>query len=228
MQWILRSGIRSRFAIAGAALSAAAFAGPVEAGLIIDLGGGWECEIVAAPTDFADVNPDGVDVENDRLFIQKFWEFLTLDEFSGQPDPAHIMFRQIAPDEDTVSQIVINNEVIVNHTGVAWTSYQNSIVGNAARFNPALSAGFDVSPFTDLTFSNNNQTATASGGVLPSGDTPWTPGLAGGALVIDIDLSGTQPAKFLLKELPGIIPAPGALSVLALGLVAARRRRRGA
>jgi hypothetical protein len=194
-----------------------------QAGLIIDLGGGWEAEIMAAPTAFADVSTDFVDEENDRIFVQKFWEFTDGD---GLPDPANIMFRQIAPDDETVSRIYINQETIVNHTGMDWTSFHLMLVGTGVQFNPALSADFSIAPFTDLAFSNGNRNADITGGVLPDGDTPWTPGLDEGALVIEVNLSGSLPAKFLLTEVAGVIPAPGALALMCLAGLASTRRRR--
>jgi MYXO-CTERM domain-containing protein len=225
MQLNLCSSIRPRFALACSALCAAMFAHSAQAGLIVDLGGGWEAEIIAAPTDYADVSTDFVDEEKNRIFIQKFWEFLTIDEETGQPEAAHIMFRQTKPDNQTVDRIIINNETIVNHTGMSWTSFHMIVVGNKARFNPNASKKFSVDPFTSLKFTNDDQTANITGGVLPSSNTPWTPGLETGRLVIDVNLNGNNPAKFTLKEFGGSIPAPGALALFGLAGIGRRRRR---
>lgn len=207
--------------VAGAALAlSAGFA--ANAGTVIDVGGGWEITIISDNT-LVDVSVDFVSLKDDILVIEKFANFISIDPLTGIPDPLIIAFNQVASDALTVSTIVIADELIFNNSGVDWTAYQNILLGSQATFDPVASAGFDVSPFTSLSFSNGNQIATASGGVVADGDI-WTPGLSAGELVINVDLSDNAPAKFLLKEIP--VPTPGAIALLGVaGLLGSRRRR---
>lgn len=189
--------------------------------LVLNLGGGWQATI----TD--DINVD-LDVEfvslpDNMLVIEKFAKFITVDPFTGMPAPVHIVFNQIAPDAETVSRIVITQETIANNTGLDWIAYEQELLGGVATFNQAESASFSINPFTTTAYDSSFQTVTFSGGVVAAGSV-WTPGADAGGLVIDIDLSGDAPAKFVLKELP-LVPGPAGLAALGLlGLARARRR----
>ena len=183
---------------------------------------GWAVTIF--DEEFVDIVTDAVSIDNDRVVIQKFAEFTKIDEFTGRPQPINIDFRQIADDADTVSQIVITDERIINNTGQDWIGFSFLLINhgqatwNTAQTNP------NIGPFTTQVYSNNNTILTVGGGVLGDGET-WTPGLDDGGFVIDVDLAADAPVNFTLKELPGV-PAPGALALAALGgLMTARRRR---
>lgn len=185
---------------------------------IVDLGGGWQATIF---------NEDKIDlvvdfVGDDVLVLQKFANFNSLNEF-GNPEPLSIAFNQVGDDADTVSKIVFADEFVFNNTGVDWNAFRMALLGDHATFNPGESADFDINPFDTMTFSNGDTEVLFDGGVVGDGDV-WTPGLDGGSLVIDIDLSRDLPAKFVLKEIP--IPAPAALALLGAAGVVTRRRRR--
>jgi hypothetical protein len=190
------------------------------ADLILDLGHGWQATIFDPVHVDVTVDPD--QSGEDQLVIQKFANFTAIDPITGLPEPVRIAFNQIASDEETASQIVITDELIFNNTGMSWGQYQNILLGGAATFDPLASAGFDISPFTVLSFSPDNQVAYFDGGTVGDGEA-FTPGKDGGALVINVDLSGAEPAKFVLKELA--IPGPGAIALVVLAVMAPRRRR---
>lgn len=212
---LLRNGIACMGALV---LSQAALAD-----LTIDLGGGWEATV--SNPDVVDLVTDYVSLDDDILVIEKFAIFQEIDPFTGQPVPINIAFNQIASDANTVSQIVITDELVFNDTGLDWTGFRNVLALGGATFNVADSADFSIDPFTTTSYSDDLTEVMYGGGVLAAGEN-WTPGLQSGGLVIDVDLSGDAPAKFILKEIAVTIPAPAALAVLGLGLATTRRRRR--
>ena len=189
------------------------------ADLTIDLGGGWEATIF----DEDNVDLAVIGVEDDLLILKKFANFNKIDPFTGGPQPVHIAFNQIADDAMTVSRIVITEEEIFNNTGIDWTSYRNILLGGNVAWNQAESADFSIDPFTMREYNDDNGIVTFSGGVVPDG-AMWSPGVDAGGLQIDIDLSGEQAVKFVLKESP--LPAPGVLALFGVAGLAGRRRRR--
>ena len=201
----------------GAVLCLGSFA---RADLIIDLGGGWQATIFNEGQ--VDLVVDFVSIDQDIIVLQKFANFTDVDPFTGLPAPLSIAFNQIAPDAQTVSHIVFTDMFIFNTTGLNWTGFREILLGPDVAFDPIASADFSIDPFTTASFNADNSEVLFSGGTVLDGMS-WTPGSAAGGLVINIDLSGNAPAKFVLKELP--IPAPGALALLALGLLGSRRRR---
>ena len=205
--------------LAGFGLAAA----PAMAEVTIDLGGGWQATIFEET--LVDLAVDYVSLEEDILVIEKFANFASIDPLTGQPDPVRINFFQTESDENTVSRIVIADEIIQNNTGSAFTQFDMVLLGSQATWNEQLSAGISLDGFTDLSFSDNSQRATFSGGTVAAGDF-WTPGADFGELVIDVDLSSQTAASFVLKEIP-TVPAPGAFALLGLAGLASRRRRRG-
>ena len=176
---------------------------------------GWEVTIF--DEEFVDIVVDAVSLDGGVVVIEKFAEFTALGSVL-------IDFRQIADDADTVSRIVITDERVINNTGSDWNEFAFRLLGSdAAAFNADQSASFDISPFTTRTYADGNRELTLGGGILGDGAT-WTPGLADGGLVIDVDLGGADPVAFTLEE--NAIPTPGVLAIAGLGgLLAARRRR---
>ncbi len=188
--------------------------------VIIDLGGGWEATIFNEQVDLV---VDFVDFDKDIIVLQKFANFTEIDKKTGLPAPLSIAFAQIAPDDETVSHIVLTDAFIFNNTGVNWSAFREMLLGGHVAFDPEASGDFSIDPFTAMDFIDNNTEVIFSGGTVFDG-TIWTPGVDSGALVINVDLSRDDPVKFVLKELP--VPAPGALALVACGMLVPRRRRR--
>lgn len=205
------------------AIALLSLAGTATADIVIPLGMGWEAVLPDGTVGVSlTVNPstDGV------LHISKDATFRAVDPITGAPEPVIIMFRQVLPDAQTASQIIIDDEMIMNLTGLQWTGFRQILgLSNNVAFNPS-SLGMSVGPeFTTNTLLNSNREMLSDGGpgVAPNG--MWMPGAVGG-LVIDINLGGQEaPVVFTLKELP-VIPTPGAAALGALGLAAFGRRRR--
>ena len=214
-----RFAMRAAPVLAGLGLAAAPAMGEVT----VDLGGGWQATIFEDT--LVDLAVDYVSLEEDILVIEKFANFATIDPLTGQPDPVRINFFQTGTDEMTVSRIVIADEIIQNNSGSAFTQFDMVLMGSQATWNEDLSSGISLDGFSDLSFSDNSQRATFSGGSVPAGGF-WTPGADFGELVIDIDLSSSNAASFVLKEIP-TVPAPGVFALLGVAGVVARRRRRG-
>jgi hypothetical protein len=184
------------------------------------LGCGWQVTIF--DSDVADVVTDFCDP--DILVVEKAAEFIEIDPDTMQPAPINLLFTQILPDAQTAPRIIITTEIILNNTGQDWTSFRNLLLDSGqVMFNQPLSASFSISPFTTRTYNGGSTEVTFAGGVVPDGSV-WTPGLASGGLVIDVELGRTTPVSFTLKELP--IPEPSSgLLVLAGALVLRKLRR---
>jgi hypothetical protein len=189
--------------------------------LVLNLGGGWQATITDEVN--VDLAVDFVSLPDNVLVIQKFAKFISVDPFTGMPVGINIAFNQIAPDAETVSRIVITDEIIANNTGLDWIAFEEELLGSVATFNQADSATFSINPFTTATYSGSSDAVTFSGGLVAAGAI-WTPGVTSGGLVIDVDLSGDAPAKFVLKELP-LVPGPAGFAVLGLLAFASRRRQ---
>jgi len=207
-------------------------ASPVHAGFI-DIGGGWRVEWAASLDGLVDVNTLGV--EGDAVFIQKSAEF-TQAPVNGVFPAIPIVFRQI--DAVAVSNIVIDDEIIINSTGVDWFDFHMVVLNHGdALFDPVATMdsggggpiGWTIDPFTLASFSAGLTELDISGGVVTAGSS-WFPGDGAddGQLWISVvpgDGVNSPFTNFTLKEFP-TVPAPSALALLALGGLGGRRRRR--
>jgi len=141
--------------------------------------------------------------------------------------PNLIGFQQRLADSGTSGTIQITDEIIRNATGAAWTDYHWDVLGPAAFGRAATEAsGFTVGPFTTMIWglpppgwdADHAGSLDVDGGVVVDAAI-YTPGLAGGKLVIDVDLASDD-GDFWLRQEP--TPEPGALALVA---PAALRRR---
>lgn len=183
--------------------------------LVKDLGFGWE--VVIFDPIYSDVAADPPS-SLDKLIVEKTAEFRNLD-------PIHLLFRQNKPDAETAPVIAFTDEIILNNSGFDWVDFEFILLDSGqVEFDVAASADFSIAPFTTREYSDGNTFLRVAGGTVADGGI-WTPGITKGELVINIDLSDSNPVNFVFKEVPSI-PAPGSLALAGLaGLVAARRRR---
>ena len=204
------------------AIALLSLSGMASADIIIPLGMGWEAVLPDGSNVTLTVNQstDGI------LHLSKEAAFRSIDPFTGAPEPVLITFRQVAADNLTASQIMIDDEMILNLTGMNWTGYRQILgLSNNVAFNNA-SLGMSVGPeFTTNTLLNSNREMLSDGGPGVLNGAMWMPGAVGG-LLMDINLAGqADPVVFTLKELP-VIPTPGAIALGSIGLAAMGRRRR--
>lgn len=191
---------------------------------VVNIGGGWQASWDPSFDGLVQIVSDGV--VGDSVQIEKSIEYLP------GFDTVAIVFTQIDP--NAVSNIVINDEIITNHSGVDWTGFRMQLVdGGDVEFDVAATAasggagpiGFSISPFTTASFTPDNMQLNIGGGVVPHGTT-WFPGsgISDGQLWMHVNLTPGQMKVFSLKET--YIPTPGALALLGIAGVAGKRRRR--
>ncbi len=207
--------------IVGSAAALLAFAGVASAAPELrDLGHGWQ--VLLPDADVIDIVVDEAASSSQQLVIEKFATFMSLNALD-------LVFTQTSA--AAAPRIIITDEYISNMTGTAWNAFTNALVdvspaGSAAVFNPAASAGLSISPFTVATYEAGNTSVTFSGGIVAD-QAFWFPGVASGALVVNVTFNPLAPTSFTLREVPTGVPTPGAsaLGIAACGLIAARRRR---
>lgn len=193
-----------------------------------------------------DINP----VTDDSVLIEKRVTY-TSDFVNdrGFIEPVPIIFQQTAVDAKRL--VIITDETITNNTGVDWNAFRMILLQGSTgtdadtRFDPSATGvgtpdGFDISPFTNAVFSNNDQVLDLTGGTVADGET-FTPGQgpnAGELVITALPVNGGSGLRtFVLKEQPGtaagpiVIPIPAAAwtglsGLLGLGLYAGARRIR--
>lgn len=156
----------------------------------------------------------------------------------GGQFPANLIeFYQRAGDVDPLPVIQITSEAVTNDTGWDWTDYHWEIIGDDAAFDRTSTetSGFSIDPFTRSLWgaapagwsSDHSASLDVDGGVVHDGET-FFPGSVQGRLYIDVDVTGSEPVSFVLKQYP--TPEPGTMAVLAGGafilLMRPRRPRR--
>lgn len=205
-----------------------AAASPVNAGVAVALGGGWQAEV----DDPAEISFQVDQIGTDFIAIEISKDF-TGALMNGVFPSLFITFSQVAPDANTAANIVIFDESVTNQTGTDWTDYHMRLIGGGSTwFDVSASSGFSMAPFTNSmlmdpggVFGGDPDRATdlwADGGVVAD-NSSFFPGAGLGELVITSDLSGDD-VSFVLEEFP--TPEPASLVLLTTGLLAFRRRRR--
>jgi hypothetical protein len=169
----------------------------------------------------------------DDFFIEKDATF-NADDMGG----LEITFTKTSSSADT---LVINDESIINNSGVAWNGFNfvlgTGSVGGTPGFAFTNSDGtpssslsdFDISPFTQFAFSDQNTVLSMSGGTINNGDV-WMPG-ATSQEGLAIVASGSTVDSFVLKEIPNAIPLPAAAwtglsTLVGLGLIGVAKNAR--
>ncbi|MEZ6210162.1 MAG: hypothetical protein R3B46_02805 [Phycisphaerales bacterium] len=197
--------------------------GTAQAG-VVNIGGGWQASWDSSLDGLVQIVSDGV--AGDAVFIEKSIEF------TGGFNAVPIVFTQIDP--NAVSNIVINDEIISNNSGVDWSAFRMQLIdGGDVAFDQASTAssggsgpiGFSISPFTTASFTPDSMQLNIGGGTVPNG-TQWFPGagVSDGQLWMHVNLTPGQNKVFTLKE--SYIPTPGAVALFGVAGLAAKRRRR--
>lgn len=199
-------------------------ASAASADIVVQLGSGWE--VVYSQVSNLAITP--VTATQGQVTITKTVTFDDdLDPDLGQPQPWTITFRQTAADANTASQIVIDAEFVTNQTGFNIIGYRQLLgLSRSATWDASSTAASVAPAFTTTTISGDSRELFTTGGPgFASGQT-WTPGVASGAFVINVDLARQNtPIIFTLKEF-AIIPTPGAAALIGIGGLAMARRRR--
>ena len=212
---------RTMMAIA-VAIASASPGNQAQAGTVLLGNSGWQAVWDNSLDPYVSIT--NIVVEENTIFLTKNAEFIQGPGRDGLFPTIPIVFQQIAV--SSINSIVIEDENILNNTGADWSDFHFQITGISATFNPGLSSGFDVLPFTSSIFSADNKRLDLDDGTVANG-TAWTPGAGdeGGRLWIDVISGGVGQFRFFtLKETP--TPGPTALMVMATGLLFIPIRRR--
>ena len=232
-----------------AALFAFAFlAAPSFAGSVVLGSSNWAASWDSSFDDPNTGNPLLVDIEvvaenATQVFIQKSATWITgPDPNTGLFPTVPIHFQQIGP--TTVTQIVIEDEIITNLTGHDWTDFHMDILDSGdAAFNATLTDastpnGFFTSPFdnqmwagqigpdlyTEFWVDGFGLGPGGSNAIIP-GQFPgnvWFPGNGAfnGEMFIDVVPKASAPfTAFVLKETPTFVPEPTSAALVILGML---------
>jgi len=209
-----------RLAIALVVLAAGLAAGNSADASEIDLGGGWFVSLpagVTIPMDNVTITPEYIKLDIVKVISQEPNEF-------GEFTPLHMFFRKTA---SAPSKLIIDQELVTNNTGVAWSDFHMYIGFGPAGFNQAESTPLSTDPFTQpatflkpIGWNNLPTQIDFQGGTVPDGGI-FRPGETQGQIVID---TAPMDTIFMLKEVP-TTPEPASLLIVACGWLAARRRR---
>jgi hypothetical protein len=184
--------------------------------------------------DFLDVALDNDHSAPDAVFIEKFANFAQ-GPVNGVFPTIPLLFMRTSP--TAVSHIVIDDEIIINNTGVDWTDFHMTLLGCTAEFDPAMTLasggggpiGFTIEPFTTAAFSSHDgmvDRLDIAGGVVANGNA-WFPG--NGASNGQLWINTNDTSFFALKETPAytytVIPLPAAawMGLTMLAGIASRK-----
>ena len=202
---------------------------PVSAGMV-DIGGNWRASWDPSLDPYVSISANGV--INDVVYIEKSAEFIQGPVGGIFPSIA-VVFQQTGA--SAVTNIVLDDEIITNSTGVDWIDFHFEILnGTDAQFNPTATGnsgggppiGWSISPFKQAAFTGNLMGLDAWDGVVPDGSL-WFPGdgATNGQLWIDVLSKTSSPyTVFTVKEAP--TPEPSTLSLVGLCALGILRKRR--
>ncbi len=225
----MKSNVRVSAALLALSLACAVMAlmTTPAAAAVVSLGGGWQASW--DPSWDAMVHLQTVSLDGDVLIISKTAEF-TQPPVNGIFPPIPITFMQIS--DVAAKYIVIENEAILNDTGVDWTDFHIDLLGGNAVFDSGLTArsggpdpiGWDIAPFAKAAFTATLKRLDIWDGVVQAGQVWWPGGgPTGGQLWLQVFPDSEVHALFTLKEAP--TPEPATLCLLALGSASLLIRR---